>query len=777
MLHHKLWSQINLKDSLEKNYLEYFELPREDVFLHLNKTTYLKGEEIWFTGYVQDRFSGLPSFNSTTLYVFLYNANNQLMDKKVLYVKDGITKGQFRLSNDYNSGTYFVKAYTNWMRNFKQEYFLQQIQIITEDSLTIKNNTSEEKYGVTIHPEAGDFITEASSNFGFRLTDSSGNPIKIRNGVVKDNEGIVILSNITNNNMGIGNFRFLPNDGRNYILQLELPNGDELIKEIPKPSSGPLNLSINNLFKDKVSLSISTNKKELNSITNEKFYVAIHKDGKLAVSSFRMESLQINLQLDKKNLLPGINTLTLFNKQLEPIAERLFFNEYNFNDRLLKLNAVTTFNKGDSLDLNLKIESKLNVSTNMSVSVLPKETKSNSLHSSIVSSFLLNPYLNESVENLNLLLSDMDRKKYYELDQFLIMQDFDQNKWKTIFENPPIATFNFKKGIDVTGKVINAEFKEDNQMVLYPTTLHPMQFSIVERSKDFAFKNLLLEKEDSLSFSLINKKGKSLFPNLEVNFSSFDISDDGLSKTKPSQFSTDRIENMVTIDESEIDFYINENVTYLEETTVYGEEIKERPKQNPGLLNGIFEGVKITEKDVKKNFLLSGFIKSLGFRIAKDAPSNKFYVLPKIAAPGFFPPIVFVNGFQDKEMLNDIPLNSVDEVYYEMQGTHGSNGGTIYIYYRYGSIVGEKEVQSFKRILAEGGFDKPRGFTNPNYVNYTSELFQKFGTIHWQSSVSTTKDGEATITIPNLGTKELKLYIEGMDVNGKLISAVKEISF
>ena len=226
-----------------------------------------------------------------------------------------------------------------------------------------------------------------------------------------------------------------------------------------------------------------------------------------------------------------------------------------------------------------------------------------------------------------------------------------------------------------------------------------------------------------------------------------------------------------------MDFYINTNVTYLEETTVYGEEIKQKPTQNPRLLFGVFEGIKITEKDVKKNFLLSDFIKSLGFNIIKEVATSKFFVLPKIRAPGFDPPIVIVDGFQDKGMLDDIPLHSVDEVYYEMQGTHGSNGGTIYIYYRYGSIVGEKAIQSFTLILAEGGFDKPRAFANPNYVNYSSELFKKFGTIHWQSSVTTTTDGEATITIPNLGANELKLYIEGMDVNGKLISAVKELSF
>ena len=389
----------------------------------------------------------------------------------------------------------------------------------------------------------------------------------------------------------------------------------------------------------------------------------------------------------------------------------------------------------------------------------------------------MEPYLNESAENLDYLLSDTDRKNYFELDQLLLIQGLDQNKWKRVFEKPPKATFDYINGVDINGKVINAEYKEENQLALFPTSLQSMQFTVIERSKDFSFKNIMVLKGDSLSFTLLDKNGESLLPKLDVNLSSFNISDDGIINPKRLQLLTGTAEDIEILNATQKDFYINEKVTYLEETTVYGEKVMEQPTLNPSLLNGIFEGIKITEKDVKKNFLLSDFIKSLGFRIAKDATSNKFNVLPKITAPGFFPPIVFVNGFQDNEMLNDIPLNSVDEVYYEMQGTHGSNGGTIYIYYRYGSIVGEKAIQSFTRILAEGGFDKPRGFANPNYVNYTSELFKKFGTIHWQSSVTTTTDGEATITIPNLGANELKLYIEGMDINGKLISAVKELSF
>ena len=277
------------------------------------------------------------------------------------------------------------------MRNFENERsFLQQIEIKNQEDLFVEEIVNPKDYKISINPEGGNYLVDAVSNFGFKIIDSWGNPIKINEGFVTDDLGVNVLSNLSNSNLGIGNFRFVPKSNRNYKLRIELANGVQLTKDIPKPLPSNLNLSINNLFKDKISLSLISNENELRSIENKTFYVAIHKDGQLAVSSFRMDSLQMTLHFDKTNLLPGVNTLTIFNEKLKPIAERLFFNELNFNDRLLKLSSIATIKKGDSLEVQLKIKPKLEALVHMSVSVLPIKTISNLLHTSIVSSFYWN---------------------------------------------------------------------------------------------------------------------------------------------------------------------------------------------------------------------------------------------------------------------------------------------------------------------------------------------------------------------------------------------------
>ncbi|MGB5609363.1 MAG: hypothetical protein WBM79_09355, partial [Eudoraea sp.] len=59
--------------SIKESYESYFELPRESIFLHLNKSTYVVGEELWFSAYAYDRKNNVPFTQTTNLHVALYN--------------------------------------------------------------------------------------------------------------------------------------------------------------------------------------------------------------------------------------------------------------------------------------------------------------------------------------------------------------------------------------------------------------------------------------------------------------------------------------------------------------------------------------------------------------------------------------------------------------------------------------------------------------------------------------------------------------------------------
>ena len=114
-------------------YVDYFSLPRESLYLHTNKTTYIIGEseEIWFTVYAYDRKSHLSSKVTSNIHLGLYDAMGSQLGKKLFLAKNGIASGNIALDSTFTTGDYYLKIHTQWMKNFKEDdSFIQKIRMI-----------------------------------------------------------------------------------------------------------------------------------------------------------------------------------------------------------------------------------------------------------------------------------------------------------------------------------------------------------------------------------------------------------------------------------------------------------------------------------------------------------------------------------------------------------------------------------------------------------------------------------------------------------------------
>ncbi|SDD91228.1 hypothetical protein SAMN05216464_10321 [Mucilaginibacter pineti] len=97
--------------------------PMEKVYLHTDKPYYAVGDTIWYKAYLtieKHQLSGL----SGIVYVDLINAQDSVVESQRLPVKNGSANGNITLTGDnYKQGSYRLRAYTNWMRNFDPDYF------------------------------------------------------------------------------------------------------------------------------------------------------------------------------------------------------------------------------------------------------------------------------------------------------------------------------------------------------------------------------------------------------------------------------------------------------------------------------------------------------------------------------------------------------------------------------------------------------------------------------------------------------------------------------
>ncbi|MCX6321003.1 MAG: hypothetical protein NTX93_04250 [Bacteroidia bacterium] len=111
--------QMNVTDYLSQRFLRYCEsVPREEIYVHSDREEYVAGEDLWFNVYLIDRQRLKPSLNSKIVYFELLNPENQPVVQKRIWIDEGSGPGQIVLPDSLSTGTYTIRAYTSWMKNF-----------------------------------------------------------------------------------------------------------------------------------------------------------------------------------------------------------------------------------------------------------------------------------------------------------------------------------------------------------------------------------------------------------------------------------------------------------------------------------------------------------------------------------------------------------------------------------------------------------------------------------------------------------------------------------
>lgn len=110
---------INLTADLSKKFINFTEsVPREEIYIHSDRKDYIAGEDLWFNIYLIDRQSLKPSALSKIAYFEVLNSENRPVVQKKILLEGGFGPGQVILPDTLSTGTYTIRAYTNWMKNF-----------------------------------------------------------------------------------------------------------------------------------------------------------------------------------------------------------------------------------------------------------------------------------------------------------------------------------------------------------------------------------------------------------------------------------------------------------------------------------------------------------------------------------------------------------------------------------------------------------------------------------------------------------------------------------
>jgi hypothetical protein len=231
---------------ISKSLTDYYSLASENIHLHFNKSIYLTNETIWLKGYIIDKKSNGLNYQTTNVYVKILDQDKNEVESKLFLASNGIIIGDFKLNENYSSGTYFIHTYTNFMNNFEEdESSIFPIEIVnTKDSFTNNKNTSLKNASIEIIAEGGKILFDSDNTIGVKIKNCTGGGIKLSTIKVYDGNNNIVTT-FSTNEQGFGKFDLLKTKSEQYKIVIEY-NSEKVEKNLPLVVAEGINISVNN---------------------------------------------------------------------------------------------------------------------------------------------------------------------------------------------------------------------------------------------------------------------------------------------------------------------------------------------------------------------------------------------------------------------------------------------------------------------------------------------------------------------------------------------------
>ena len=152
---------------------------QEKVFLHTDRPYYYAGDSLFFKGYFAYGNPYLRDELSKVLHVELISDERDILLAKKYPIRDGIVVGDLQLPDSLDGERYYLRAYTNWMRNYgPNQYFMQSLPVLNPYKRIVVEEAQQEwsNQGVTLQADKATFGPREEVNLRLQLRDEKGRP-------------------------------------------------------------------------------------------------------------------------------------------------------------------------------------------------------------------------------------------------------------------------------------------------------------------------------------------------------------------------------------------------------------------------------------------------------------------------------------------------------------------------------------------------------------------------------------------------------------------------
>lgn len=778
--------QVSAQDSkiqkFQNDYTNTFSKNQESVFIHLNKTALLPEEFLWFSVYIYDLQTSLPASQNGNLELEVFDSKGNSVDLLTTFIWHGKSAGYLNLQKEqYSEGTYYLKAVTSYMSEQHRDlHDLVSFQIV---SPTFQPETAKNPdFDIQLLPEGGHLLSGVTNRVGVKILNEQGFAPEAFSGIlINDKEEE--LKKFDSNKMGMASFSINPLPGMTYKVVINFRDGHQVTQNLPEAEDSGVILSTNN-HKNEYFISIKTNPSHKEKIGNDQFHLAISQNAAIKTYSFQFPANDhaALFRFASDSIFPGINTLTIFDKNFNPISERLIYNPVENEN--LKLSVSVKEKIGDSI--NLKFSANNSETYRLSVSALPAGTKSYNPEDNILSQFLLKPYLQGKIENPSYYFDhSIDaRKRYYDLDLLLLTQGWSTYDWDA-GNNSPVSEPERNPGFHIKGQLTNYSDKF-GQLFIRDDSSGLLELTELSENGNFEFTNLFLKDSTELSFGLLNnRKGRVKKP--AINYS-ITPKRSTTSKLQPEKFIFRNIPNDYS---KPVEGFLTQTEV-LDTVKISGRKASKEKELSDELVllntqSPLSKLIEVDDEEARTNPFVTDIIEQNHFRIKRGYNGIQIYSMTPnsfATAPGseMLKPQIYINGARifDENMLTTMRSADVVYIYINRSGQagygQGAGNGVIKIKMKDGSEQNSSRArETIRKIIVTNGFQAYKKFYAPKYKSYSADLYKDFGVIDWIPDLIIQNGEEVIHKIQNTAQDSCILFIEGFTMSGKLISRKVEI--
>ncbi|WP_448699009.1 hypothetical protein ACFGVR_19005 [Mucilaginibacter sp. AW1-3] len=766
-----------------------FKLFFEKVYLHTDRDYYATGDDLWFKAYLVNGESNYPTFTSNNLYVDLVSSESKIISREIIRLDDGVGAGDFKLADSIPGGVYHLRAYTNWMRNFGENFiFDKQITInsiigirpsapvVSKKGKKNKNIDAEEISPVTsrisFFPEGGSMVEGVMGIVGFKAEDALGNGVQVSGSVISSQGETV--GNFASTSAGLGSFTLMPVAGATYTVKGTYKNGEAFEQELPTALAEGYALHIKNTDSVNVQVMVSANpaifaKQKGQTLT----LAAKHGDKTYFDGQFTLTNEQTSINIPKAKLPAGIASIILSDAQKRPNCERLVYINGKNDIRVTVTPDKNTYQPKQQTILNISVTNAQNqpVKANLSLaavdgSIVPAN------EGSIASYLLLQSDIRGKIENAAQYFDQANANRFKQLDLLLLTQGWRDFVWKRLADSTLKLSYLPEAGFTVSGRLrsllINKPIPNMNISLFAPGAKGNKMFSAkTDAHGKYFIDNIELYGTQTLKLSARDDKGKKsgwLFldttwhdampvpqtPIIEQEPSDALAAFNAASKTRQNDTHRFRVDNGVTLNEVII------KDSHKTRTLFSGEVLSSfgYPEYN----------FTIGPKDYKYKDLEDFLLDKL--KEARTPKGDEQGIVFNFGGKQIFPRFSVDNredlfGRLDYYSLSMDQVISVTVDHY----VNGSAADVIWIYLTLKPTAFDKK--EFNLLNSDvTGYYSARTFYSPNY-EYPSTKTDQRTTVFWEPMISTDAEGKASVSYYNADPKStIRIVVEGLTEKG-----------